>query len=101
MEQITYFISRLKARCLSKMMNPRYQTSCWQTWTFFQETLQPASESQANNAFVSSQHFSQLWLARSRSSTYWSKVQLGFSLRKDDKSPARASPNKVGEFLNP
>jgi hypothetical protein len=41
-----------------------------------------------------------LWLARSRSSTYWSKVQLGFSSRNVHKFTARASLKMVGEFLN-
>ena len=58
-------------------------------------------DSRADRALLSLQLSPRAGLATSRSSAYWSRVQLKVSPGKAARSVARASPNRVGEFLKP
>ena len=58
-------------------------------------------ESRANRALVPLQQSPWVGLASNRLSMYWSRVQFKVSLGKAARSAARASPNRVGEFLKP
>ena len=58
-------------------------------------------ESRANRAMVPLQKSHWVGLASNRSSKYWSRVQFKVSPRKAARSTARASQNRVREFLKP
>ena len=58
-------------------------------------------ESRANRALVPLQLSPWAGLASNRSSGYWNRVQFKASLGKVARSTARASPNRVDEFLKP
>ena len=58
-------------------------------------------ESRATRALVPLQQSPWVGLASNKSSMYWSRVQFKASLGKAARSAARASLNRVGEFLKP